>query len=112
MKLPRIYRVEIQSDVLVLAHSAQAAEEYVKGDYDVQSEIMDGADCIAVIAKRSTFSSAELNSLPYLSDDVDDPEHRRERLCKAWLSDIEDEEKKMAYEAEMAKRQLKIPGME
>ena len=68
-------------------------------------------ETLKLIGERMRSQPLGLDCYPYIADDVDS-KARKDQLCKSWLDDIEEEDRRLAHEAEMARKQVKLPGIE
>lgn len=107
-KLPRLYRVTISYDVIVLAHDTATAEE---GAADVDLSMEEVSDVYSHKARLKDIDQDRLASLPYVADDVTDPDHQKDITVKEWLELIEEDEDRLKAEAEMEARQMKLPNV-
>lgn len=105
-KLPRLYRVTISYDVLVLSHSTSDAEECA-ADVDLHNEEV--SDVCSHKAKRDNIDQDQMESLPYVADDVDDPDHKKDCTVKEWLERIEEEDTQRKARAEVNAKQIELP---
>lgn len=100
----KLYRVKLQTEVLVAAPNADEAASFAEGE----PECLDG-EVIAVAqeAKRKTTSDEEMGEHPWRSDgDIDD------LRVDQWLDLMEERERQAFAQAEFMKRQLKLPKVE
>jgi len=107
-KLPRLYRVTVSYDVLVLSHSAPEAERFAS-HVDLHSE--DVSDVFVHKAKASDIDQDWMDSLPYVARDVTDPDHKKDRTVKEWLELIGEDDTQRRAEADMEASQEKLPGV-
>jgi len=105
-KLPRLYRVTVSYDVLVLAHSVTGAEERATR-VDLHNE--DVSDVFAHKAKRDNIDQDWMDSLPYIAEDVTDPEHQKDIIVEKWLERIEKENTQRKAQADFLAKQQKLP---
>ena len=100
----RLYRVRLQTEVLVAAPNADEAASFAEGE----PECFDG-EVIAVAqeAKRKSTADEEMGAHPWRSDDdIDD------LRVDQWLDLMEERERQAFAQAEFMKRQLKLPKVE
>jgi hypothetical protein len=107
-KLPRLYRVTVSYDVLVLSHSSTKAEAYAS-DLDLHGEEV--SDVFTHKAKRDNIDQDWMDSLPYIARDVKDPEHQKDHTVEEWLGRIEEEDSQRKAQAEADAKQEKLPGI-
>lgn len=102
-KLPRLYRVRIESSVIVLANSAKEAEEQAReGLVEMDPDV--GA-VTAYQTSRSDLRKPELSQKPYVVCDLDPVKNQS---VEQWLIEIEAEEKEMKAEVEFQKKQIPL----
>jgi hypothetical protein len=103
-KLPRLYRVRIESSVIVLANSAKEAEEQAReGLVEMDPDV--GA-VTAYQTSRNDLRKPELSYKPYVVCDLDPVKNQS---VEQWLIEIEAEEKEMKAEVEFQKKQIPLP---
>ena len=107
---PKLYRVTVRSEMVVLAYTHASAEETVREDYDAQYDCLKPEDATSTLLKRENMTQEALKTFPYVSRDVTD---KVKRACEAWFQIIEAEEKaKNDAEAEFRRKQLALPGID
>lgn len=108
-KLPRLYRVTVSYDVLVLSHSAPEAEMFAS---HVNLNGEDVSDVFVHKAKASDIDQDWMDSVPYVARDVKDPDHKKDDITvKEWLKKIDEEDTQRRADADMEARQEKLPGV-
>jgi hypothetical protein len=109
-KSPRLYRVEVTHDVLVVAMSRQEAEEAAEG-HDV--DLSDNPCSVSARKiKRNELEEDDGESLPYLSKWAKKfrPD-LAESTVNTWLDFIEEDEARLKAEMEANAKQMKLPGV-
>lgn len=102
-KLPRLYRVRIESSVIVLANSAKEAEEQAREGLDEMDP--DVGAVTAYQTSRNDLRKSELSKKPYVVCDLDPVKNQS---VEQWLIEIEAEEKEMKAEVEFQKKQIPL----
>jgi len=105
-KLPRLYRVRVESSVIVLAHSAEEAESYMAEQFAELDDAFAWAQVKSERVSRQGLSEDELAQKPYIAvDDV----ALKSATTSNWLIEIEAEEKEMRAVVEFQKKQIPLP---
>ena len=103
-KLPRLYRVRVESSVIVLAHSAKEAQEQARERLDEMDPNVGAVT--AYQTSRNDLRGLELREKPYV---VCDLVPVKNQSVEQWLVEIEAEEKEMKAEVEFQKKQIPLP---
>jgi len=109
----KLFRVDVESFVYVLAEDAKKAEELTGNDLKVpHAEVMEGAFCTASEVETLRQLDPSWNdSTPYISDDdfKDNDPNIRYMNCKHIVQEIEDKKRKEELAKEQEKLQMKLP---
>jgi len=113
-KLPQLFLVEVSYEevsyeVVVLSHSAEAAETYAINNADDFDE-----DEVSVTARKIREDNVEeelMDCLPYIATDVTNPDYRGEASIEEWLEQLEADKVQRKIAAEIKAKQLTLPGM-
>lgn len=111
-KLPRLFRVTISYDVIILAHTSKEAESYAMSPVnDVDLDTLEVSDVFCHKAKENEIDQDWMDSLPYIADDVKDPEHQKDCTVGEWFDKIKEENEQLKRDSEFQTKQMKLPDV-
>ena len=104
--LPRVYKVFVEFDTYVLAHSPEEAADFARLDTECREDMDITGTAVAV--KAVSVPSDDAGSYPWIALDVKDPE---DCTVGEWLERIAEEEADHLRVAEFNAKQLNLPGV-
>jgi hypothetical protein len=107
--LPRVYKVFVEFDTYVLAHSPEEAADFARLDTDCREDLDITGTAVAV--KAVSVPSDDAGSYPWIALDVKDPDHHEDCTVGEWLERIAEEEADLRRVAEFNAKQLDLPGV-